>query len=370
VIEPDGGFLVVDDTGARVRRVAPDGTISTLAGTTTGFSGDGGPATQAQFNRPLGVALLPSGDILVADGLNDRIRFVDVDTPPPVLTGTSPASPASDLNPRVLGSAPTGTTVALFTSADCSGPSVAGGTAADLAATGLAVPVASGSTTTLHAVTIDAGGNRSACSTTSVTYQVKAAGLPVPVQGVTANAVPEKGRVFVKLGKKGFVPLESIGRQLPVGATIDTRKGTVRLTTATLIKGKKGTQVGRFSGGIFKFTQAKKNPLTTLSMTGGGLNACSRLPHGGSPKAASEARKRRRSLFSNVKGRFRTRGRNSTATVRGTQWTMTDTCKGTRTSVRRGSVLVRDFTLRKNKVVRAGHSYLARAPLVKHRKRR
>jgi ferric-dicitrate binding protein FerR (iron transport regulator) len=83
---------------------------------------------------------------------------------------------------------------------------------------------------------------------------------------------------------------------------------------------------------------------------------------------AAAARKRRRTLFSNVKGRFRTRGRNSTATVRGTQWTMTDTCTGTRTTVKTGSVQVHDFTLRKVRIVRAGHSYLARAPLRKKKR--
>jgi ferric-dicitrate binding protein FerR (iron transport regulator) len=61
-----------------------------------------------------------------------------------------------------------------------------------------------------------------------------------------------------------------------------------------------------------------------------------------------------------VHGRFRTRGRHSTATVRGTKWSMTDTCAGTLTRVTQGSVTVRDLTLRKTKIVKAGHSYLAR----------
>jgi hypothetical protein len=164
------------------------------------------------------------------------------------------------------------------------------------------------------------------------------------------------------------VPLEEVGRQVPVGSTFDTKKGTVLLTAATNKKG--GTQDGKFSKGLFKLGQTKKNPLTTLSMTGGGLNACSKLPRGGSRKPVAEARKRRRTLFSNVKGRFRSRGRNSAATVRGTQWTMTDTCKGTRTSVKSGSVTVRDFTLKKTHIVRAHQSYFARAPLAKKRKKR
>jgi hypothetical protein len=239
--------------------------------------------------------------------------------------------------------------------------------------------VADNSTTSFFATATDMGGNASACSTSSATYVETSAPppslLPPPVQGRTVNAVPEKGTVLVKLpgAKKargaatGFVPLASIGRQLPVGSTLDTSKGTVRLTSAANNAGK--TQNGHFSNGLFNIGQTRKNPLTTLSMTGGSLNACSKLPRGGSRKVTASARKRRRTLFSNVKGRFRTRGRNSTATVRGTSWTMTDTCSGTRTTVKTGSVHVHDFTLRKNKIVKAGHSYLARAPLTKNKKR-
>jgi hypothetical protein len=188
------------------------------------------------------------------------------------------------------------------------------------------------------------------------------------------NALPEAGTVLVKLppgagakaraASSGFVPLETVGRQLPVGSTLDTSKGTVLLTSATTASGR--TQAGHFTGGVFTIGQGRKNPLTTLSMTGGGLNSCSKLPPGGSPKVAVATRARRR-LFSNVKGRFRTRGRNSDATVRGTIWTMTDTCAGTLTKVTKGSVTVRDFNLRKSKLVRAGHSYLAHASLRKKR---
>jgi hypothetical protein len=193
--------------------------------------------------------------------------------------------------------------------------------------------------------------------------------LPPPTRGSTVNVVPVKGKVLVKLpagaagaGNKasGFVPLESLGRQVPVGSTLDTRKGTVRLLSAATSAGK--TQNGDFSQGLFSISQGRKNPLTTVSMTGGGLGSCSKLPKGGSPKAeaGAAAKKRRRSLFSNVKGRFRTRGRNSAATVRGTKFTVTDTCKGTLTQVKSGTVDVRDFWLRKTKKVKAGHSYLAR----------
>jgi hypothetical protein len=200
--------------------------------------------------------------------------------------------------------------------------------------------------------------------------------LPAPERGTSVNVVPTKGKVLVKLpagasgaaagsaaGKagSGFVPLESLGRQVPVGSTLDTSKGTVRLFSAANSSGSK-TQRGDFTSGRFIVGQGRKNPLTTVSMTGAGLGKCSKLPPGGSPKqtAGSAKRKRRRSLFSNVHGHFRTRGRNSAATVSGTKFTMTDTCKGTRTTVKSGSVRVRDFWLRKTHTVKAGHSYFAR----------
>jgi hypothetical protein len=205
--------------------------------------------------------------------------------------------------------------------------------------------------------------------------------LPPPTMGATVNAVPESGTVLVKLpagsaGKlagpwvraaaSGFVPLESVGRQLPVGSTLDTTNGKVDLITAANNTG--GTQDGHFNGGLFVIGQSKKDPLTTLSMTGGGLSSCSKLPRGGSARVIA-ARGRKRSLFSQVTGRYRTRGRNSSATVRGTTYEMTDTCGGTRTKVIEGTVTVRDFRLRKNRTVTAGHSYFARAQQLtkKHR---
>ena len=68
-----------------------------------------------------------------------------------------------------------------------------------------------------------------------------------------------------------------------------------------------------------------------------------------------------RRLRANAKGRYRSRGKHSAATVRGTKWTMTDRCDGTLTTVKRGKVAVRDFRLKKTIVLRAGKSYLARA---------
>ena len=63
-------------TNNRIRRVAPDGTITTVAGTgSAGYNGEG-LATAAKLNQPEGVAALPDGGFLIADTGNSRIRHV------------------------------------------------------------------------------------------------------------------------------------------------------------------------------------------------------------------------------------------------------------------------------------------------------
>ena len=73
------GNLYIADTGAhRIRKVDSSGGITTIAGTgERGFSGDGGPATEAQLDGPVGVAADTAGNLYIADWNNDRIRKVD-----------------------------------------------------------------------------------------------------------------------------------------------------------------------------------------------------------------------------------------------------------------------------------------------------
>jgi hypothetical protein len=200
--------------------------------------------------------------------------------------------------------------------------------------------------------------------------------VPPPTIGQSADAKVVAGKVKIKLPKGtslttakrlGFhsaaVKFQSLksSAQIPIGSTLDTTKGTVQLLTAgskaSTSTGLSTYQTGQFKNGLFTLSQTRKNPLVQLSMTGGNLRGCNTgLSRGG----AARAKKRR--LFGNAHGHYRTRGRNSSATVRGTMWSMTDTCAGTLTSVSRGTVTVRDFRLRKNKTVKAGHHYFAKAP--------
>lgn len=95
----DGGFLVADQFDARVRRVSPGGTITTVAGSTQGFSGDGGPAIAAEFSSPHAVAATAEGGVLVTDRDNQRMRFLDVDLRGPATGPTGPPGPAGPQAP-------------------------------------------------------------------------------------------------------------------------------------------------------------------------------------------------------------------------------------------------------------------------------
>ena len=78
-VDSAGNLYIADTGNDRIRKVSPDGIISTAAGNgRQGFSGDGGPANLASVNRPGGVAVDREGNLYVADTLNHRIRRVDV----------------------------------------------------------------------------------------------------------------------------------------------------------------------------------------------------------------------------------------------------------------------------------------------------
>jgi len=79
-VDGAGNLFIADTQNERIRRVAPDGTIDTIAGNgTAGFGGDGGPGTAAELSFPLDVGVDAAGDVFVADTLNNRIRKVTPD---------------------------------------------------------------------------------------------------------------------------------------------------------------------------------------------------------------------------------------------------------------------------------------------------
>jgi hypothetical protein len=117
-LAPDGGYVFAEPFNETVRRVFPDGRIETIAGTgSAGYNGDGGPATQAELNLPHGVAFLPSGALVIADTLNDRIREISASGTISTVAGTGrpgysgddgPATEAMIDAPRGVASLPDG----------------------------------------------------------------------------------------------------------------------------------------------------------------------------------------------------------------------------------------------------------------------
>ena len=113
-VDGAGNLYIVDRSNNRIRKVDPAGTITTVAGTgERGFSGDGGPASEAQLNSPLGVAVDGAGNLYIADTTNSRIRKVDATGTITTVAGTEfggfggDGGPASEAQLR----APTGVAV-------------------------------------------------------------------------------------------------------------------------------------------------------------------------------------------------------------------------------------------------------------------
>lgn len=76
-VGPDGSLFIADTNNSRIRRVAANGVITTVAGNGAfGFSGDGGLATAAAIGVPTGIAIGPDGSIFIADQNNHRVRRV------------------------------------------------------------------------------------------------------------------------------------------------------------------------------------------------------------------------------------------------------------------------------------------------------
>ena len=345
-VGPDGSVYVADAGNARVEQFLADGTFNTSFG-----SGAGG------FGQLRGIAAGPDGSVYTVDQQNSRVEHFDA-------TGT------------FLGSWGTsGGGDGQFQAAIGIAASAAGVYVTDTVQNRVQKFTSAGA----FVDSLDAAGSGDAAfnqpsaiaiSSTGLVYVLGAsrigeytetggANLPPPSTGQTANAQPVNGTVKVKApGSNQFVTLAA-GQQIPIGSIVDVTKGTVDLTTTA---DSTTTQTARFYSGVFKLTQQKAaKPITELQLYGGNFNnACGSAK----PRKASASGKRKvvRQLWGSGKGRFRTKGRYSTATIRGTQWLTQDRCDGTNVRVAAGAVVVRDLVKKVNVVVKAPKSYFAAAP--------
>lgn len=335
-VATDGAIVIADTGNNRVRRIGPDGVLTTIAGVGAGLAGDGDPAATAKLNAPFSVAPLPNGGVLVADTGNDRVRRV---------------TPLGAIIPVA------GTTGGLTGD---------GGLAkvAQLQDPGAVTPA-------------PGGGFLVADSSNARIRRVSDVGaVPAGVVGRSFDVAPGFGSVTVRpLGMPASLPLreEDI---VPVSSQVDATAGGIFVTTTNDAKGTQQT-ANVYAGG---FTLSQRGgggqPVTTLfrlpvltgcrnepevPATTRGSRSQRATPRAftASIAATKKAKKKKRvkRLWVNEKGgRWRSATGSVSAAAVGTAWLTTLQCDGTRVTVKEGRVLVRDKIRGKNTLLRPGQS--------------
>ena len=218
-----------------------------------------------------------------------------------------------------------------------------------------------------------------------------------PQTGVTAVVSVVRGQVLISLPGGGravaaavgpppaasFVPLKGVTRSVPIGSTLDTRKGVVRLVTAADDRGPLNphhqTQSGTFAAAEFTIKQmttaerlaaAKRQhrrrltgiPATNLLLT----NPFSAFTHAHCGRTRHPGHGVIRELSAVAKGLYRTVGAASTTVVHNATWIVKDRCDGTFSEVGRGSAVVQYKVngRQRSQVVKPGQSFFVRRPFL------
>ncbi|HEX3618682.1 MAG TPA: hypothetical protein VHU61_19205 [Solirubrobacteraceae bacterium] len=243
--------------------------------------------------------------------------------------------------------------------------------------------------TTTTGTTATTGTTTTPATTPTDSTPTATAAATTPTQTSTTPATPRVAKSIVVSSLTGTmmvivpgsntpVPLSSL-QSIPNGSVIEPGGGTVTLTFA-LPDGR--TETGSFWGGEFKVVQAPGGGVS-LTLAGGSFNGCPTPPKHKSkkkPKLAGSVAKARkppkkkpgstvRSLWSNAKGNFTTKGSNGAAAVLGTTWLTRDQCDGTYFYVKstsndpRAAIEVTVLHPHRHKVkLRRGHHLVAPAP--------
>ena len=98
-LDKSGNLYITDGGGERIRRVDPGGTITTIAGGRSGFSGDGGPATSAALSSASGVAVDGAGNVYFTDVGNFRVRKVNTNGTISTIAGNGRPGFSGDAGP-------------------------------------------------------------------------------------------------------------------------------------------------------------------------------------------------------------------------------------------------------------------------------
>lgn len=363
VVGPDGAAWFTAEK--EIGRVTPDGTVTTYrAGMSSGDAGDGiatGPDGAIWFTHEdpiLGRITVPPfvGDVAASDvgaGSATVAASVRANALPATATVQVRDAAQTVVAEQVVQVAAglAGVPVAFsVTGLAAAQPYTATVTATSGA--GPAFAAAPASFTTGSPTTADPSPTPTAtAAATPPVYQIKkpkkpkAKALPVAGEAVVLKAAAGEVRVKTR-GQGGFTTLDSASA-VPLGALIDTRKGEVRLQSAL----PDGTiQAGLFRAGLFRVRQ-DSDGFTNVILAG---RLDCRTPRSALASASRSGKRKRKVWGSDDGGSFRTHGRDSVATVRGTKWLTVDRCAGTTTRVVEGAVSVRVKGKRRAKLVRAG----------------
>jgi len=182
--------------------------------------------------------------------------------------------------------------------------------------------------------------------------------------GITSNSWGSWGGSYVVVGAGGAAPPPTgtttgtvlvngqpfTGGTIPYRSIVDVSAGTLNMSTDLgdlTVHGTAGVT------GEFKLLRPNASHID-LDLVGGDFSACGRAL-----AAADRKKKKVGLLWAKGKGHFHSAGRDSIASVHGTQWLTEDRCDGTLTVVKEGVVTVKDLRRRKTVTVHAGQSYLA-----------
>ena len=183
---------------------------------------------------------------------------------------------------------------------------------------------------------------------------------PRPTLGKTLLLSHVKGTVKVQMPGKGAQVLNGT-LIVPNGTVIDAAKGVVKVTVERDTTG--ALDSADAWAGSFKAVQIPpkgSNKAETVFTLADNIAASKNGASAARAHARSSKTAKKRSLWVNGKGNFKTRGKRASAIVRGTYWYTEDVGSSTKVSVKRGLVAVRDFVKKHTVLVSAGHSYTAK----------
>ena len=365
---PDGGFLIADTDNSRIEKVAPDGTMTTV---------DTGP-----LDRPRDVSVADDGSILIADTSANRIARVNPDGRVVTVAGNGAPGLSGDGDPAFFAGVDQPFSVSAlphggFVFADTGNSrirrvtpmgtifTVAGTTPGDSGDDGLAKDA---QLTDPGAITLAPGGGFLVADTgdAQIRRVSDIGAVPPAVPGHSIAIAPGSGSVSVRPAElPGYIPLQEEDL-VPNGSDVEATSGDIQVTVAQDAGG--GQITADLSDGPFRMTQGSSAaPFTDFHVPA--LSGCGTTARRASPRAVAAAvgpaRKRKKKhpkphrLFVRESGgRWRSSTGSTSASAVGTQWHTTLSCGGTRVTVDQGIVRVRDKLRKRNHLLQAGQTIL------------